>query len=294
MRISTPGSGAPSVYRRFSRGASAVQPVIDGCSVDPKLRIVVMPSCSARSPTAAGTAEPPSPMAGISAPCRSAIEVGMVEQADEEVRRALPGRQAVLEHRREHPAGIPHVDEVHRLAPVHRQQQRGEHPDAVADRRADERRPARLAGLHRAGGSRRRWCDGSASPPSGRTSSPTCTRRARVVGVDGARARRSGRRRRGRRSGGSGPGSSPTTATHSRSGRSARIASRLATKSRWPNVSAVTSAFTRVRREDVRRPPSGRRSARSARRPRRGTRSRRTSPRPRASSGAGTRPRRRA
>ena len=73
--------------------------------------------------------------------------------------------------------------------------------------------------------------------------------------------------------------------TRDRGGRRAS-SSRLATKSRWPNVSAVTSAFTRVRREDVRRPPSGRRSARSARRPRRGRRPRRTSPPPRPSSGS--------
>ncbi len=56
-----------------------------------------------------------------------------------------PGRQTVFEHRREHAAGIPHVDEVHGQAPVDRQQQRGEHPDPVADRRAHEqRRPTGL------------------------------------------------------------------------------------------------------------------------------------------------------
>ncbi len=68
------------------------------------------------------------------------IEVGMVEQADEEVRRALAGRQAVFEHRREHARRVPDVDEMHRLASVHGKQQRGEHPDAVADRRANQRR----------------------------------------------------------------------------------------------------------------------------------------------------------
>ena len=35
---------------------------------------------------------------------------------------------------------VPHVDEVDRLVPVHRQQQAGEHADAVPDRRADQRR----------------------------------------------------------------------------------------------------------------------------------------------------------
>ncbi len=46
------------------------------------------------------------------------IEVGMVEQAREEERRALARRAAVFEHRREHPPGIPHVDEVDRLRAV--------------------------------------------------------------------------------------------------------------------------------------------------------------------------------
>ncbi len=48
------------------------------------------------------------------------VVVGMVEQAREEERRTLPGRQPVVEHRLQHSSGIPHVDEVDLTAPVHR------------------------------------------------------------------------------------------------------------------------------------------------------------------------------
>ena len=63
-------AGAPSVLMRFSSGSSCVAPVIDGCSVEPKLRTIDDAQRSARrSPTVAGTGEPPSPMRGIIAAC---------------------------------------------------------------------------------------------------------------------------------------------------------------------------------------------------------------------------------
>ena len=62
-------SAFPSVPIFFSRGASCMLPVIDGCSVEPKLRTIEMPSDSPRSHTARGTGEPPRPTRVISAAC---------------------------------------------------------------------------------------------------------------------------------------------------------------------------------------------------------------------------------
>jgi len=63
-------------------------------------------------------------------------EVGMVQQADQEVRGAVPAGDALLEHGGEHPRRVPHVDELDGVTAPHRQQQRGEHADPVPDRRA--------------------------------------------------------------------------------------------------------------------------------------------------------------
>ncbi len=76
-------------------------------------------------------------------------EVGMVEQAREEERRARAAVHVVFEHRREHGRRIPHVDQVDRIAPEDGDEQRGEHADAVPDRCAGEGRDV-PAGLHRA------------------------------------------------------------------------------------------------------------------------------------------------
>ena len=66
------------------------------------------------------------------------IEVGVVEQAGEEVRGALAGGEMVFDHRREHPLRVPHVDQVHVAAPEDGHQQRGDHADAVTHGRAGE------------------------------------------------------------------------------------------------------------------------------------------------------------
>ena len=218
------------------------------------------------------------------------VEVGMVEQADEEVRRALTRRQAVFEHRREHAAGIPDVDEVHGLAAVHRQQQRREHPDPVADRRADQRR--RPAGLDRT-----ELADLGADGAMGVHHPLRVRRRAR-------RVRDERRARSGSTAAGVGDrfvgdevgeaqvraGISPTTAAHSRSGRSVRIASRLATKSRWPKRVGGDQRLHPGAPQDVRHLLRSVEVHDRARRSRRGTRSRRRWPPPRPSSAAGTRP----
>ena len=221
------------------------------------------------------------------------VEVGMVEQADEEVRRALPRRQSVLEHRREHAAGIPHVDEVTGCAPVDGEQQRGEHPDAVADRRADERR-------------RPGWLD--------------CTELA-DLGADGAmgvhhplrvgrrprRVRDRARARSGRRRAGCAIGSSATRSAKRRFGPGVVADDRDPFEvgevgTHRVEVGDEVEVAERVGGDECLHPravrgcttlPSGRRSARSARRSRRGTRSRRTSRPPRPSSAVGTRPGRR-
>ncbi len=81
-------------------------------------------------------------------------EVGVVEQAGQEVRGAAADAQAVGQHQAQHLARVPHVDEVHRPVAQQRDDEGVEHPDEVADRGAgDLRRPAEgehvveLAGL---------------------------------------------------------------------------------------------------------------------------------------------------
>ena len=240
-----PRSGrAVGVQPLLARDRRASQPVIDGCSVEPKLRTVEMPSRSARSPTAAGTGEPPRPMRGMSAACAGG-EVGMVEQAGEEVRGAAAARQLVLEHRREHARRVPHVDEVDRVAPAHRDEQRGEHADAVADRRADEHRAAAVRACIAPS-----WriselivrCE--CTTPFGSDVVPDVYAMSAGAAGRRQRARRSARRRRARR----------TTQARRRARRRRRpttcssvgqrrraASSRLARKSRWPKRSAVTS-----------------------------------------------------
>ena len=96
-----------------------------------------MPSDSARSPTAAGTGEPPMPTLPISSWwCGRAV--GMVEQAREEVRGAAAGRQGGLVHRGEREARIPHVLQVDGQVAQQRAEQTTLHPDRVADGRAHE------------------------------------------------------------------------------------------------------------------------------------------------------------
>ena len=77
------------------------------------------------------------------------VVVGMVEEAREEERRALPGREVVVEHRLQHAAGIPHVDEMDLAAAERGQEQRREHADAVTDGRAGDHRRTTAIGLHR-------------------------------------------------------------------------------------------------------------------------------------------------
>ena len=69
-------------------------------------------------------------------------EVGVVEQAGEEERGAAADAEALLEHQAQDLARVPHVDEVHRLVAQQRHEERVEHPDEVADRRAGDRRRA--------------------------------------------------------------------------------------------------------------------------------------------------------
>ena len=54
---------------RFSFGASCSDPVMEGCSVDPYERTSEIPSASARSATALGMGEPPSPTYRMSSTC---------------------------------------------------------------------------------------------------------------------------------------------------------------------------------------------------------------------------------
>ena len=258
-----------------------------------------MPSCSARSPTAAGTAEPPSPIDRHERDVPLGIEVGMVEQAREEERRALarPSRpsSSIAASTR---AGIPDVDEVDRLPRRYTGMSSAASmpmpwPTGAPDAAIGGGPSARPA-LHRAGGSRRRSCGASARRPSGRTSFPTCTRPARARRVDRAGAS-SGLvadevgEREGRRPGVVADDRDPLEV--------GEVGAHRVEVREEVLVAEAVGGDERLHAraaEDVRRPPSARRSARSARRPRRGTRSRRTSPRLRASSAAGTRSGRRA
>ena len=200
------------------------------------------------------------------------IEVGMVEQAREEQRRALTGRDTAP---RASPASTRSGSHTSMrwiaLAAVHRHQQRREHADAVADRRAGDhrRRDAhaaacrgprpRTVGCHRAAGSRRRSCGASAPRPSGRTWYPTCTRRApassgSTVATCVERARR---RAASSKANVSGPGSSPDD----RDPFEVRQVGAHACRG-WrgspgaPNRSAVTKRLHARAAQDVRRPPS--------------------------------------
>ena len=81
-------------------------------------------------------------------------EVGVVEQAGEEVGRAAAHAEALVQHQPQDLGRVPHVDQVDRPVAEQRHEERVEHPDEVADRRAgDLRRAARrehvveLAGL---------------------------------------------------------------------------------------------------------------------------------------------------
>ena len=67
------------------------------------------------------------------------IEVRMVEEAREEVRRALARRDVVFEHRVENTRRIPDIDEMDRRASPHGNEQRREHADAVTDGRSRQR-----------------------------------------------------------------------------------------------------------------------------------------------------------
>ena len=61
-------------------------------------------------------------------------EVGVVEQAGDEVRWPAADRQAVGLHQRQHLSGIPHVGEVDRRTVEHRDEEGTEHADEVTDR----------------------------------------------------------------------------------------------------------------------------------------------------------------
>ena len=90
--------------------------MIDGCSVLPKLRVVVMPSCSARSPTAAGTADPPSPITGINGTWRAGSKSGWSSRLVRKNVAPCPAEQPSSSIACKHPARIPHVDQVDRVA----------------------------------------------------------------------------------------------------------------------------------------------------------------------------------
>ena len=70
-------------------------------------------------------------------------EVGVVEQAREEVGRPSAHAEVLGEHQPQHLAWIPDVHQMHRVVPMQGAQQRLEHPDEVAQRRADDRRGTR-------------------------------------------------------------------------------------------------------------------------------------------------------
>ncbi len=65
-------------------------------------------------------------------------QVGVVEQALEEVRRPRPAGEAVLGHHPQHASRVPGVEQVDRAPGDHRQQEPTEHPHGVADRRRDQ------------------------------------------------------------------------------------------------------------------------------------------------------------
>ena len=70
----------------------------------------------------------------------SRTQLGMIEQAGQEIGGAAARGEAVLQHRVEDDVRLPEIDQVDRLAAVHRHQQSTEQPDGVADRRAHQRR----------------------------------------------------------------------------------------------------------------------------------------------------------
>ena len=66
-------------------------------------------------------------------------EVGVVEQARHEEGGAATHAELLGEHDPQDLAGVPHVDQVDRVVPDHRAQERVEHPDEVADGRTGDR-----------------------------------------------------------------------------------------------------------------------------------------------------------
>ena len=70
-------------------------------------------------------------------------EVGMVEDAREEHRRAGARADVGFEHDVEHARRVPAVDQVDVLAQLHRREHRAEHAGRVGDRRAHEVRRVR-------------------------------------------------------------------------------------------------------------------------------------------------------
>jgi hypothetical protein len=65
-------------------------------------------------------------------------EVGVVEQAGQEVGRPTGDAEALVVHQLQHRARVPDVDQVDRPVAQHRDQEGVEHPDEVTDRRAGD------------------------------------------------------------------------------------------------------------------------------------------------------------
>ena len=136
--------------------------MIDGCSVLPYERNILMPSFVAPFRHRDGNGRAAEPAERHE---REVLvgEVRMVEQAREEVRRAAADtpRCSSLHHPQDL-ARVPHVDEVDGAVTEQRDEERVDHADEVTDRRAgDLRRPARRGRSSRAGGSRTRSCGAS-------------------------------------------------------------------------------------------------------------------------------------
>ena len=102
----------PSVKLFFSTGSECTDPVVDGCSVDPYA-------------ADDGDAEGDRPPGHLRRDRRSAhrqpgdvgkvdvrVEVGVIEQAEEEEGRASLQRNTVIGHGGKHCCGIPGVDEI--------------------------------------------------------------------------------------------------------------------------------------------------------------------------------------
>ena len=176
----------PSVKFRFSGGSECKEPVVEGCSVEPyalvdrypevdgSLRQFRRDRCTTHGQT------------GHVRQMHLGIEIGVVEQADQEERGTSSQSDAVIGHRLEHHARLPHVDEVEGTGREQRAQHRRQ-PRDVGDGRggqvrgrnhawrrapilSQERRPGALVGeerpmrvdhpLGRCGGTRRVADDG--------------------------------------------------------------------------------------------------------------------------------------